>query len=697
MWENKVTKAPNAGGVDSLLSRVFELLSEEPLTDDTFAKLRYFLDFRKIGAVNAATRILGTHSEAIHNTILYFDSASGQFELILRDPLFDGRQATRFEWGRDSRHWPILTHHLLKSTRFRQLRDRELARIVELEGDFFSYYDGWWERHLRIIEGDPMARDVEGINARNAGTPRWVRQRARETYSENFLVARAILEHYPKQNPYSVGHANEFVSVQFLIRTDDPAGSGGPGSLRIRHDSPTPLSLDSISLSAGSVYADSEWGLKGLPVATGVGPAGTVTRRFAAGGLLLPPGKDVSFAVVMPSTMAISWQAVVRREGRVMDDEEMLLTSAWVSDHGMDFAFLEMDADAILTSRSDILLESSAAGMLRIRPGRYRVRRTITLPRGRRLVIPAGTTLEFDPGVSFVSYAPVSISGSPEVPVQFRARVPGKGWGVFAVLQTNDDGEASDVRGLRMSGSRGATHNGISFTAGLAFFKSDVDIRDSLFEDNGLDDALNVKRASMTVTGCVFRDNPSDAIDGDWAWGSVFSNLFLNNRGDAVDLSGARDVQVRDNVIVASGDKGCSVGEASRARISGNLFAYNDFGIASKDLSRTTASGNIYWMNRVALAAYRKKPIFGGGELVSEGDGFWGNKARMEPDSVSRIEARDPVVLRGPASEGPSPLTPAVSFAAAKRILRSVNTPWAERMLERMDKEFGWKISRDSN
>lgn len=714
MWENKLDEAEQLDGVNSLLQKVFELLSEEPFTEATYQKLRYFLDMPKIATFHALAKLLGGHAEQLHNVILYFDSSTSQFQMILRDTAFESREADRFEWGPVESTWPIVTKQLIENDQFRMLRDQELKRLTGFEEDFFSFYDNWWKRNFEIIDRDPLDRDLFALDAGKRGTPDYVRARARTVYQENFDLIRSILKIYPKQQTYKIPTENpKFISVQFLIKTEGPVGesSSGPprraGKLIIRHDSPRPLFLETLSvipalLRRSEKFASQRRGLtlnssdQSEIASVTVFPRNDVIAsppKSLAGKeadlsavvdeaisnpmekIELPVGKDAEIPILTPDSREIQWTAQFSRDGLPLPDSQVLLTSSWVSDHGIDFSFLEASAESILQERSKIQFQRSGHEIV-IKPGHYRVSQTLTLSKGRRLIFSSGTILEFDPNISFITYSPVSIRGTQNAPVVFRSADPEKGWGVFAVLQTNDDGETNEISGLSMSDSRGAVHNAIQYTAGLAFFKSNVTIRNSFFHHNGLDDALNIKRSQVQIEGNFFIDNPSDAFDGDWVSGKISGNFFYHNGGDSIDLSGSHDILLANNIILASGDKAFSIGENTQAQVRQNFLGLCHFGLVAKDLSQVESADNLYYKNEIALSAYEKKPIFGGGRIVSKTEIFMENLEQTKSDPKSSITLEDErTISKLELSLGePSSALEAADFAL--RVLKDAKLSW---------------------
>jgi hypothetical protein len=118
--------------------------------------------------------------------------------------------------------------------------------------------------------------------------------------------------------------------------------------------------------------------------------------------------------------------------------------------------------------------------------------------------------------------------------------------------------------------------------------------------------------------------------------GVIRNTEFTGNGGDGIDLSGS-DVVVVDSRFSNMGDKAISVGERTRFYALNVSISGSSIGIASKDLSTAHVLASTLKDNGTALAAYRKKAIFGGADLEVLGSLLWGNKKNFEVDGDSTI------------------------------------------------------------
>ncbi|OGZ99948.1 MAG: hypothetical protein A3C07_02870 [Candidatus Sungbacteria bacterium RIFCSPHIGHO2_02_FULL_47_11] len=281
---------------------------------------------------------------------------------------------------------------------------------------------------------------------------------------------------------------------------------------------------------------------------------------------------------------------------------------------------------------------------LAIGPGEYVLHKTVIIPSDTRLVVQPGTTMRMGKGVSIISYSPVEIRGTPASRVQISASDLARPWG--SLLIVNAGSQKSSIGYADISGGSGVRINGIVATGMVAAHGSDLEVSDSTFSGSFDDDALNVKYAEAIVRNSIFLNTHSDAIDLDnVSDGSrVSNNTFLSpigtgseeGGGDAVDVSFSQ-VVIEANRIQGCGDKGISVGEASRPLIQDNTIQGCAIGVAVKDSSRARIFNNHFIGNDVAVSAYQKKEEFGGGVGIVIGSQFENNRENAVHDSVSDI------------------------------------------------------------
>ncbi len=157
-----------------------------------------------------------------------------------------------------------------------------------------------------------------------------------------------------------------------------------------------------------------------------------------------------------------------------------------------------------------------------------------------------------------------------------------------------------------------------SLTGAINFYKSNVEIYNSIFNDVYSEDAINFIHTKFIVKDCSFNIISSDAIDSDFSEGNIIKTNFYKINGDAIDTSGSI-VKISDVLLDNIGDKGISVGEESLVNISNVEINNSNIGIASKDGSKVVAKNLIIKNSQnYDLAAYNKKKIYDGGSLFVE-------------------------------------------------------------------------------
>ena len=107
-----------------------------------------------------------------------------------------------------------------------------------------------------------------------------------------------------------------------------------------------------------------------------------------------------------------------------------------------------------------------------------------------------------------------------------------------------------------------------------------------------------------------------------------------------------------------------SSGEASSLRLRGSLLRDCAIGLASKDRSHADITESVFLRNERDLAAYRKKPIFGGATIRAERLLLVGAARPPEADTLSEIEVVASTTLALPGDLAASALA-ALDGAAA--------------------------------
>jgi hypothetical protein len=254
-----------------------------------------------------------------------------------------------------------------------------------------------------------------------------------------------------------------------------------------------------------------------------------------------------------------------------------------------------------------------AGGRIGIRPGSWRVDRTMIIPAGYRLVAAPGTRLDLVKGAAIVSRSPLDWQGTDDDPVIVESS-DGSGQGV-AVLQA---GEPSVLRHVHFRGLANPEVAGWELTGAVSFYESPVEITRTTFQANRSEDALHVMRTRFSLDSVTFLDTSADAFDVDFGTGSVLRSRFINCGNDGVDASGSV-LTLEDVEVQTAGDKGVSAGEVTtlegrRLRIHGAAI-----GIAAKDKSVIRLADVQLDGGQVGITAYRKKSEYGPAEIRING------------------------------------------------------------------------------
>lgn len=258
-----------------------------------------------------------------------------------------------------------------------------------------------------------------------------------------------------------------------------------------------------------------------------------------------------------------------------------------------------------------------ATATLRIPSGTWNVAGDLVLPAGFGLNLGPSTTLRFEPDALLLATGPLSFTGRAEAPIRLEPQE--ETWDGIVVLQA---GAPSTWEHVTVERASAVERGGWSLTGGITFYESPIRLDRCRILDSRGEDGINVVRTEFLFTRSEFGPSASDGFDGDFARGTVEECSFHDIAGDGIDVSGS-EVLVQQVVLRSIGDKGISVGEASRLTAREIDLQDVTFGVVSKDLSHVElANVRIAGVQLAALAAYVKKPAFGPASMVAEGVTF---------------------------------------------------------------------------
>ncbi|MDX1486669.1 MAG: CotH kinase family protein [Acidiferrobacterales bacterium] len=252
-----------------------------------------------------------------------------------------------------------------------------------------------------------------------------------------------------------------------------------------------------------------------------------------------------------------------------------------------------------------MLERDDAAREVRVHRGNWTVRSDIVIPEDYVLKVDGGTTIDLKQQSSIVSYGPVVFLGSDDAPINIRSS-DASGYGI-AVLHASD---RSILQGVIFENLAAPGKGDWHLTGAVTFYESDVEIKRSAFRHARAEDALNIIRSKFRIIGSSFSDANSDAIDLDFADGSIIASEFKSCGNDCIDTAGS-EVALKEIKIDGAGDKAVSVGEKSNVSVAGIDIRRAEIGLASKDSSKIAANGVSIADGSVGLAGYQKKKAFG--------------------------------------------------------------------------------------
>ena len=251
--------------------------------------------------------------------------------------------------------------------------------------------------------------------------------------------------------------------------------------------------------------------------------------------------------------------------------------------------------------------------------GEHDVDGYIAIPCDYTVIINNGTILNFDTDGFIYSCSPILINGSSTSKVIFRPKKNINSWKGIAIYNAN---KKSLINHLLVEKTSEFKVPFINLTGGVTFYKSNVEIRDSMFVDSFGEDALNIIHSNMHLENITIENTFSDAFDGDFVTGNIINSNFYNigygGGGDAIDVSGSK-ISIDGGEFFKIDDKAISIGEASDALIQNILVKNSGIAIASKDGSIVNATNlDLDNSNKFLFMSYMKKPVYGGAKIIIE-------------------------------------------------------------------------------
>ncbi|MEZ4847153.1 MAG: right-handed parallel beta-helix repeat-containing protein [Bacteroidia bacterium] len=242
-------------------------------------------------------------------------------------------------------------------------------------------------------------------------------------------------------------------------------------------------------------------------------------------------------------------------------------------------------------------------------PGKHRVDHDIIIPEGYTVEFPAGTQLDLVNKAKFISRSPVFMMGESENPILIQSSDHTANG--FTVMETK---EQSKMNWVRFEHMNTLNYEGWQLTGAVTFYEAEVDIRHCAFLRNHCEDGLNIIRSEFSMAESLVSETAFDGFDADFCNGRVINCRFVDLGNDGMDFSGSR-ITIADCEVENAGDKGLSVGEQSDVQATNLTVNKAVTGVASKDLSYLKIDRLELTACQTGLAAYQKKPEYGGAKI----------------------------------------------------------------------------------
>ncbi|WP_417454500.1 hypothetical protein [Kiloniella sp.] len=230
-------------------------------------------------------------------------------------------------------------------------------------------------------------------------------------------------------------------------------------------------------------------------------------------------------------------------------------------------AWFVADKNAMFTEKS---------GTLQINKGNWDISEPLILDGG--LTIEPGAVLNFSKDSYVIVNGPLKAVGTDQMPIVFQ----GKDSQLWKGVYVHEAKSQSRLENVVISDTDALENDRLELTGGVTFYRSNVSIKDTHFQNSSAEDGLNIILSEFEMVNTRFDKMRSDAIDSDYSNGVIKDGVFTDIGGDGIDFSETRG-WVENPQISDVHDKGISAGENSVVSVMGGVIKSVGVGVASKD------------------------------------------------------------------------------------------------------------------
>lgn len=251
-----------------------------------------------------------------------------------------------------------------------------------------------------------------------------------------------------------------------------------------------------------------------------------------------------------------------------------------------------------------------------VKPGKWKVKGNIIIPKGYKFIIPAGVTLKFEKEGAIISNDAIEFKGSKNNPVVLQGLDSSEGWQGVAVLEADT---LSILENVVFKNPSGVRHKSWTLTGAVTFYKSKINIKNVTIQNNSSEDALNVISSNFEIDGINIKDTYSDGFDCDFCNGILKNSNFSNIgalSGDAVDISSGK-VKIENIKAVNIFNKAVSAKGRSSVTINDSYITNASVSFVAKDNSELRINNSkVENMDIACFMAYGKKGGYIGAKVI---------------------------------------------------------------------------------
>lgn len=248
-------------------------------------------------------------------------------------------------------------------------------------------------------------------------------------------------------------------------------------------------------------------------------------------------------------------------------------------------------------------------GIYKIKKGIWNINKPLVLDGD--LEIEKGTTLKFNDKSYLIVNGNIEANATDKDKIIFTSQ--SNRWKGIYIYNAE---EKSILNNVEIKNTQALSDGLLNLTGGCNFYKSDVDINNTLFYNTIAEDSLNIVHSNFTINNTIVQKTISDGFDSDFSKGKILNSSFLDIGGDGIDFSGS-DIYTEYSTFENIHDKAISAGESTNIEVRYAIINNVGIGIASKDGSRVTGNNikiSNYKMN--ALMSYTKKVFYDNAKLI---------------------------------------------------------------------------------